>query len=870
MNKSKKDGIFSNKEFQNILNNLDVVYFRGELKGKLLFHNTALNRILGLDPSIDLTGSPSSQFFSESELQQKYYDELEKNGFIKDFTVKINKPNGSPIYVQINSHLIRKRDDNSLLVEGTAIDITEKYLLDQNLKEVGRKFKLITDNTNDLIAILNNKFVHEFINRNAYLNVLGYNEEEIINRRPRDFAHPEDIPQISKATKRGMFKGEMIDEYRIRHKDGHYIWVESKGTFFKENGKTEGAIFISRDITEKKEAEQRLKESENKYRNLINNLYEIILEVDLKGIVTYVSPQCYEIMGYLPDEIIGKNSLDYIHPEDVLKIAEVMKEARLTNKIISIPKYKLMHKDGSVIFASAIGKYINTNGIERFTVTIRDISTQTIIKQKLKESEEKYRNLVENAQEGVWALDENENTIFVNSRICEMLGYTKNEMIDKNLHNFIPDSMEEQIEGNRIRREKGIKDTYELELLKKDGTKIYCEIKAAPIMNENLQYKGSFAYITDITARKTAEQQLKESENKYRTLFESSTDGIYSTDMEGKFIEVNEAFLKMLVYSRNELLEKNNRQITPPEWYEKEDEITFTQLSEEESKIYEKELVRKDGSIIPVNVRFWILHDDQGDPYRIWAIVRDITETKRMQQKLKEINQLKSEFLRRASHELKTPLVSIKGFADLILTKYSEDLSPKIVSNLIEIGKGCERLQAIINNLLQTSKLESPELKPKLEKEDLSFLINYCVEELHPLAVKREHSINTEIHDSIITKFEKEEIHDVISNLLTNAIKYTPPGGWIDIKTDITKDFVIVSIKDNGIGFTEEEKEKIFKQFGKIERFGQGFDLGIDGTGLGLYISKKIIESHGGEIWMESKGKNKGSRFYFSLPLLID
>ena len=126
-------------------------------------------------------------------------------------------------------------------------------------------------------------------------------------------------------------------------------------------------------------------------------------------------------------------------------------------------------------------------------------------------------------------------------------------------------------------------------------------------MNENLYYKGSFAYITDITGRKIAEQQLKESENKYRTLFESSTDGIYSTDMEGKFIEVNKAFLKMLGYSKNELLAKNNRQITPPKWHEKEDEITFSQLSDEESKIYEKELIRKDGLIIPISVRFWIL-----------------------------------------------------------------------------------------------------------------------------------------------------------------------------------------------------------------------------------------------------------------------
>ncbi len=481
-----------------------------------------------------------------------------------------------------------------------------------------KKFKLILDNSNDLIAILNKDFEHEYINESAYLNILGYSKEDIIGKLVRDFIHPDDIALSSKTLKRSLRKGEILAEYRIKHKNGHYIWVETKGKFLKENNQVTGAIFVSRDITE----------------------------------------------------------------------------------------------------------------------------------------------------------------------------------------------------------------------------------------------------------RKNALQNIKESENKYRTLFESSTDGIYSTDMEGHFSEVNEAFIKMLGYSRENLLKMHNREVTPKKWHEIEDNMLFTHLSAGDSKVYDKEYIHKNGNILPVSIRFWILQDDQGDPHRIWAIVRDITETKQMEQKLKEVNRMKSEFLRRASHELKTPLISIKGFADLILTMYSEDLNPDILSKLEEIDKGCERLQNIINNLLHTSKLESPDLKPKIEKEDLSFLIYYCIDELQPLAVKREHSFNIEIHESIITRFEKEEIHDIISNLLINAIKYTPPRGWIDIKTELTDDFVIISIKDNGIGFTVEEKEKIFKQFGKIERYGQGLDLGIDGTGLGLYISKRIVESHGGEIWMESEGKDKGSTFYFSLPLI--
>jgi PAS domain S-box-containing protein len=610
--------IENNEEaFSEFINSLDIIYFKGEFKGKLLYHNTALNRTLGLDPSIDLRGYPSANFFSDAVIQQKYYESLERDGFVKDIIVNIKKPDGSKLYVQLNSHLIPGTDN---LVEGIAIDVTEKYKLEQELREAERNFLLISENSDDLIAILDKDFKHIFINKKAYFNILGYTEEEVMGKLVRDFTHPEDIKRVTKATKKGLIEGQVLEEYRAKHKDGHYIWIESKGSFIREEKRIIGAIFISRDITGKKENEQK----------------------------------------------------------------------------------------------------------------------------------------------------------------------------------------------------------------------------------------------------------LRESENKYRTLFESSTDGIYSTNMEGKFVEFNDAFLKMLGYSKEELLEKNIRHITPEKWYEADDNITITQLSDGENQVFTKELIKKDGSIFPVAIRLWILHDEQEDPYRIWGIVRDITRLKKYEDELIEINRLKSEFLRRASHELKTPLVSIKGFTELILDSYTEELNPKIVSILEEIMSGCERLQIIIGSLLNTSKLESTELKPKFEKEDLSFLIIYCAEELHPLIAQREHSVNLDIPDSLITRFEKEEIHDVISNLLTNAIKYTPPKGWIDVKAKIKNEVVIVSVKDNGIGFTEEEKSKIFRQFGKIERYGQGLDLGIDGTGLGLYISKKIIESHGGEIWMESEGKNKGSTFYFSLPLKND
>jgi signal transduction histidine kinase len=176
-------------------------------------------------------------------------------------------------------------------------------------------------------------------------------------------------------------------------------------------------------------------------------------------------------------------------------------------------------------------------------------------------------------------------------------------------------------------------------------------------------------------------------------------------------------------------------------------------------------------------------------------------------------------------------------------------------------------LEDLVRELIEASKLESGKIKLNQEKEDLVFLIKYTIKELKPLAEKRGQKIQLDLHNKLETYFEKEKIYEVLNNLISNAIKYTPENGEICIKSEIKDDYYIISINDTGVGFTEAEKKLLFTQFGKIERYGQGLDLEINGSGLGLYISKELIELHGGKIWMESQGRNQGSTFYISIPI---
>jgi len=381
---------------------------------------------------------------------------------------------------------------------------------------------------------------------------------------------------------------------------------------------------------------------------------------------------------------------------------------------------------------------------------------------------------------------------------------------------------------------------------------------------------GTVAINRNITERKLVENKLKESEEKFRTIAEQSVLGI-SIIQNGSFIFANQAFSNILEYTLEEI--KN--------WSIKD---TYNLIHEEDlSHVREKLKERnKDDyqSILQYQCRIFTKFKKlkwvdvlskpiiyQGKTAFILSLI-DITSKIEVEEELKEINKLKSEFLTRASHELKTPLVAIKGYTDLLLNPKHCNCDFQAISIIEEIKQGCNRMGDIIKDLLTASKLKSSYFELDKSEEDLSFLIRFCVKNVQGLAKSRNHTMLLDIQDKMVTMLEKERIYDVILNLLNNAMNYTPPNGLIKIKSQKKKGFYVISIEDNGIGFTSQEKFKIFKKFGKIERYGQGMDVFSEGFGLGLYISKKLVKLHGGKIWVESRGKNEGSTFYFSLPII--
>ncbi|MFX1399511.1 MAG: ATP-binding protein, partial [Promethearchaeota archaeon] len=664
------------------------------------------------------------------------------------------------------------------------------------------------------------------------------------------------------------------------------------------------------DITEKKEAEQRLKESEEKYRGIFEAIPDIFFLIRKDG--TYLDYKGDSALLYAPPDVfLGKTLFDILPKKESFLFFDAIQNT-LKSKNPKLLEYSLLIRDKITYFEARIF-YFTDNQAALF---IRDISDRKIAEKKLKESEEKSKKeakkleilnqimkeshnvkdlsqLLENTLNstlklmnfdggGIYLLKENmreAELVYDKGLPSDFIEKVKRIKIDENPRDII------FIKGQAIFTENypkiDPKHSLKWGILSLASIPLFAKNKVIGAINIASTKRHLFTKMEKellhsigrdlgtVVLKMQVEEKLKESEEKFRTIAEQSLIGIII--IQGKIVKyTNFANTMISGFTMKEILdwtiEDLFKTIHSNDLPLVKEQLRQGQKDDKEFIQYTCRIKTKYGKIKWVKIlsRNIIYQDKEA----VLVSIIDITEQKKAEQELINLSKLKSELLTRASHELKTPLISIKGYTELLLELYKDQFDNMTISSLNQIKHGSERLEKTINNILNTSYLESEQLQLDLKEEDLSFLIKYCVNEFQGLAKSRHHKISLHIQYNLITKFEKERIYEVLSNLIINAIKYTPPNGLIEINTETKENLYIISVKDNGIGFTEEEKERIFKQFGKIERYGYGWDLGIDGTGLGLYISKRIIELHGGEIWMESEGRNKGSTFYFSLPII--
>jgi len=373
--------------------------------------------------------------------------------------------------------------------------------------------------------------------------------------------------------------------------------------------------------------------------------------------------------------------------------------------------------------------------------------------------------------------------------------------------------------------------------------------------------------IQDITERKKSEEALAKEASWRSILMEQSRDGIVIIDQDGKVFEANPRYAEMLGYSHEEM-----QTLHMWDWdihYTREQLLEMLRLADNKGILHETSQRRKDGTLLDVEInanaaRF-------GERKLSFCVCRDITERKRAEEELlntklaaEAASQSKGEFLATMSHELRTPLNSIIGFSDVLLEGMFGSLNEKQTAYINNISKGGKHLLNLINDILDLSKVEAGEMELDYERFYVSLAIDEIKTIISPLAIKKNICLDVKVEPQLgMIGADKTKLKQILYNLTSNAIKFTPEKGYVTIEARRSGNFVQVSVMDTGIGISKNDMDKLFQPFKQLNRY---ITREYEGTGLGLALVKKFVEMHGGKIRVESK-VGEGSIFTFVLPL---
>lgn len=392
---------------------------------------------------------------------------------------------------------------------------------------------------------------------------------------------------------------------------------------------------------------------------------------------------------------------------------------------------------------------------------------------------------------------------------------------------------------------------------KRDGTPVTVMASYSAVRDEHGQTTGMVVVHHDITELKRAQAAVEESQKRMRHLIDSSLIGVCVADITGAVVDANQTYLDILGYTREDIESGQINWVasTPSELIEASENAIAEILVEGHCTPLELEYIRKDGSRIPIlfGATLW----DTASLNPSWvAFVLDITERKKA-------DRIKDEFIGMVSHELKTPLTITIG---ALYTYLSPGIGDEEKQQLMEDAiYGAESLNAILDNLLELSRYQAKRLALQKEATNITEVVTQTVAKLrskspiHRLVVDAPGGLPPVMVDPF-------RIERVLHNLVGNAIKYSPDGGEIRVFVRDDDRRLIVGVKDNGIGISAEDQQKLFKRF---QRLDQAVTGGISGIGLGLHVCHVLVEAHGGHIWVESE-PGRGSTFQFTLPISPD
>lgn len=759
---------------------------------------------------------------------------------------------------------------------GVVQDITERKIADKALRVSEERYRAISELMSDFAYAMqiepDGSVIREWTTVESYTRLTGYEFGE-----PADYIlfHPDDREKARQDVAKVLQGIPVRSEYRIITKDGEEKWTHfyRRPIWDEEEKRFTRFYAVAQDITERKLAEEALRKSEERYRitsELISD-YAYCERVETDGsfqLEWATDDAVVRLTGYTMHEI---GAYEIFHPDDIEKaqrdVEKVLRGKSARNE------YRITTKSGELRWLEIFRQPVwdeTEQRVTHFYAVAQNITERKQAEEALRISEERYRavtELISNYAYSVLVLPDGtlQSEWLTEDAYTRLTGYTAAEL---GLYTtFHPDDkqaaqrdVEKVLQGQEVRSEHRV--------IIKSGEVRWLEFYRRPVWDENEKRVVRFyAVVQDITERKQAEQALRESEERFRTIVEDQTEFIVRCDPTWKRIFVNKGYCRYLGKPESEVLglsfwpdvvEEDKEAIV--------DAITQITLENPVGKSMEYRVIRPDGSIVWQEWRDRAFFDENGQVIYYQSVGRDITERKQLEKQRMELTihqervQLLEELISDISHDIRTPVSSINTYVYLLRKQTNPDKQKQYL-NTLELQ--VSRLTRLVDDILTMSRLDKGTVL-QFAPVDLVLLVGENGRAYQHLAQEKNINLTFDLDPSIPRVHANDmELSRAVGNLVENAIHYTPNGGSISLRLFAQANQVVIEVQDTGIGISPEDQPRIFDRFYRTDK-ARSTDKG--GSGLGLAIVKKIVEAHQGQIQVESE-VGKGSLFRIRLPV---
>lgn len=755
---------------------------------------------------------------------------------------------------------------------------TEEY---ERLLSNEKHYHNIINYSNDLISRHRIDKGSTYISMsNVAYEMMGYLPEELKGTSGFSYIHPDDVEQVIEHINMSLIISHYATAaYRILRKDGSYFWAESVCRYvYDEYGKEIEVLAVTRDITERKLIEEQLQQNEWQMRLITNHTSDFISrhKASDKLEYLYASPACKTLLGYEPEEMLGKDGLSYVHEEDVEKVRDYLISVQQVQVDPEAVIFRFRRKDGTYMWSETTCRYTYTDqGEFEYVVAVsRDITERREQEKRMRESESRYKSLFEHNPIGINALSMDGTYLSMNKSMEELLGYTNEDLRNKPFEPVAhPDDLAKTNYHFELAK-KGETQTYEIRTFHKDGHIIEVHVTNVPIYVEN-EVVGVYGIINDITERNHYLAKIKNLSNQQELILNSVSEGIFGVDLEGNTTFINPAGSAMLGYDvdamMNEYHLKQIEQSEPDGSPSLAGDTPILRSLSDGQPLYREEAVlwRQDNSSFLASYRVTPIIDN-GERVGAVIVFQDRTEENeviRAREVAEQADRAKSEFLAIISHELRTPMNGMIGMIELLFDTLETQEQREYAEIIMDSNNA---LLKILNELLDFSKIEAGRMELEYSEVSIQHLLDQVTDIFAMPVQEKKLFINTHIDPRLPSYLigDEDRLRQVLINLVGNAVKFTDNGGVLisaHLKPQNNAQSIVIefSVQDTGHGIPEDQQAKLFQPFSQI---GTATNRRYGGTGLGLSICKKIIELMGGSIRVESNS-NRGATFAFTLTL---